>query len=201
MRRIIFALPALALACATNSASQQKSGTRQAQDDAQQQYQNAANAQKRATEAQQKAEQAERDVTKAQKGLADAQARLVGERAKAEQAQSDALQMGRDSQRRGALLQDQATPANLAGALPATQSRVNHHDRPDEDVLHLDRHIAITHAVLQHAGRPPVGGEARRTADHEQNCRAEPGRGTNGRSCCHVILDAYCGSVSRILKV
>lgn len=122
MRRIIFALPALALACATNSASQQKSGTRQAQDDAQQQYQNAANAQKRATEAQQKAEQAERDVTKAQKGLADAQARLVGERAKAEQAQSDALQMGRDSQRRGALLQEQAT--QLQGEEARQRTRV-----------------------------------------------------------------------------
>ena len=108
MRRMIFAIPALALACATSSPSQ-KSGTRQAQDDAQQQYQNAANAQKHATEEQQKAEQAQLDVTKAQKGLADAQARLVGHRARAEQAQSDALQMGRDSQRRGALMQEQAT--------------------------------------------------------------------------------------------
>ena len=39
MRRIIFAIPALALACATSSPSQQKSGTRQAQDDAQTQFQ------------------------------------------------------------------------------------------------------------------------------------------------------------------
>jgi hypothetical protein len=109
MRRIIFAMPVLALACVTSSPSQQKSGTRQAQDDAQQQYQNAANAQKHATEEQQKAEQAQLDVTKAQKGLADAQVRLVGQRAKAEQAQGDALQMGRDSQRRGALMQEQAT--------------------------------------------------------------------------------------------
>ena len=69
-----------------------------------------------------KAEQAERDVTKAQKGLADAQARLVGERAKAEQAQSDALQMGRDSQRRGALLQEQAT--QLQGEEARQRTRV-----------------------------------------------------------------------------
>jgi len=109
MRRIILSMSALVLACATSSPSQQKSGTRQAQDDAQQQYQNAANAQKHATEEQQKAEQAQLDVTKAQRGLADAQARLVGQRAKAEQAQRDALQMGRDSQRRGALMQEQAT--------------------------------------------------------------------------------------------
>jgi hypothetical protein len=109
MRRMLISLSALVLACATSSPSEQKSGTQKAQDDAQQQYQNAASAQKHATEEQQKAEQAKLDVTRAQKTLADAQARLAGQRAKAEQAQSDALQMGRDSQRRGARMQEQAT--------------------------------------------------------------------------------------------
>jgi len=109
MRRIIFPIAALALACATSSPSQQKSGTRQAQDDAQQQYQNAVGAQKHAAEEQQKAEQAQLDVTKAQKALADAQVRLVEQRAKAERAQSDALQMAHDSEQRGALMQEQAT--------------------------------------------------------------------------------------------
>ena len=113
MQRIMVSISALVFACATSSPSQQKSGTRQAQDDAQQQYQNAASAQKHATEEQQKAEQAQLDVTKAQKTLADAQARLVGQRAKAEQAQRDALQMARDSQERGALMQEQA--AQLQG--------------------------------------------------------------------------------------
>jgi len=123
MRRIIFVMPALALACATNSGSQQKSGTREAQDDARQQYQNAADMQKHATEDQQNAEQAEQDVTKAQKGLADAQARLVRQRAKAKQSQSDALQMGRDSQLRGALLQEQAT--QLQGEEARQRTRVH----------------------------------------------------------------------------
>jgi hypothetical protein len=116
MRRIMVSISALVLACA-------KSGTRQAQDDAQQQYQNAAGAQKRATEEQQKAEQAQLDVTKAQKALADAQARLVGQRAKAEQAQRDALQMGRDSQERGALMQEQATQLQRQEARQGTQTQ------------------------------------------------------------------------------
>jgi hypothetical protein len=109
MRRVVFSIPALLLACATSSPNQQKSGTRQAQDDAQQQYQNAAGAQQHAAEEQQKAEQAQLEVTKAQKALADAQAKLEGQRAKAEQAQRDARNMGRDSQQRGAQMQEQAT--------------------------------------------------------------------------------------------
>ena len=123
MRRIVLSISALALACATSSPSQQKSGTRQAQDDAQQQYQNAAGAQKHAAEEQQKAEQAQLDVTKAQKALADAQARLEGQRAKAEQAQRDALQMGRDSQRRGALMQEQATQLQGEESRQGTQTQ------------------------------------------------------------------------------
>lgn len=123
MRRIVISLSAIVLACATSSPSQQKSGTRQAQDEAQQQYQNAASAQKHATEEQQKAEQAELDVTRAQKTLADAQARLAGQRAKAEQAQSDALQMGRDSQRRGARMQEQATQLQDQEARQGTQTQ------------------------------------------------------------------------------
>ena len=82
MRRTFLSIPAIVLACATSSQNPQKSATRQAQEDAQQQYQKAATAQKHAGEEQQKAEQAERDVTKAQKALADAQARLAGQRAK-----------------------------------------------------------------------------------------------------------------------
>jgi hypothetical protein len=109
MRRIFFSIPAFALACATSSPNQQLSGTRRAQDDAQQQYQGAASAQKHAAEEQQKAEQAERDVTKAQKVLADAQSRLDGQRAKAAQAQRDAGQTGRDAQQRGAQMQENAT--------------------------------------------------------------------------------------------
>jgi hypothetical protein len=109
MRRMFLSIPALVLACATSSPNPPKSATRQAQEDAQQQYQKAASAQKRAGEEQQKAEQAERDVTKAQKALADAQARLAGQRAKAAQAQRDAIQLGRESQQRGALMQEQAT--------------------------------------------------------------------------------------------
>jgi hypothetical protein len=109
MRRLLVSIPAFLLACATSSPSQQASGTRRAQDEAQQQYQNAATAQKQATEEQLKAEQAERDVTKAQKALADAQTKLEGQRAKATQAQISAGQMGRDSQERGAQLQTQAT--------------------------------------------------------------------------------------------
>jgi hypothetical protein len=109
MRRIFFLVPAFALACATSSPNQQLSGTRRAQDDAQQQYQGAASAQKHAAEEQQKAEQAERDVTKAQKVLADAQSRLDGQRAKAAQAQRDAGQTGRDAQQRGAQMQENAT--------------------------------------------------------------------------------------------
>ena len=109
MRRILFSLPAFALACATSSPNQQLSGTRRAQDDAQQQYQGAATAQKHAADEQQKAEQAERDVTKAQKALADAQAKLEGQRAKASQAQRDAAQKGRDAQQRGSEMQNHAT--------------------------------------------------------------------------------------------
>src|SRR4051795_6982573 len=109
MRRILFSLPAFALACATSSPNQQLSGTRRAQDDAQQQYQGAATAQKHAAEEQQKAEQAQKDVTSAQKALADAQARLEGQRAKAAQAQRDAAQTGRDAQQRGAEMQQHAT--------------------------------------------------------------------------------------------
>jgi len=123
MRRIVVSISALVLACATSSPSQQKSGTQQAQDDAQQQYQNAASAQKRATEEQQKAEQAQLDVTKAQKALADAQARLEGQRAKAEQAQSDALQVGRDSHRRGARKQEQATQLQGEEARQGTETQ------------------------------------------------------------------------------
>lgn len=109
MRRLMLSISTLVLACATSSPNQEKSGTRQAQDNAQKQYQDAASAQKRAAEEQQKAEQAQLEVTKAQKALADAQARLTGQRAKAEQAQREALQLGRDAQRRGALMQEQAT--------------------------------------------------------------------------------------------
>ena len=109
MRRMFLSIPAIVLACATSSPNPQKSATRQAQEDAQQQYQKAATAQKQAGEEQQKAEQAERDVTKAQKALADAQARLAGQRAKAAQAQRDAVQLGAESQQRGAQMQQQAT--------------------------------------------------------------------------------------------
>jgi hypothetical protein len=123
MRRIMVSISALVLACATSSPSEQKSGTRQAQDDAQQQYQNAASAQKHATEEQQKAEQAQLDVTKTQKALADAQARLEGQRARAEQAQRDALQMGRDSQQRGAQMQEQATQLQGEEARQGTQTQ------------------------------------------------------------------------------
>jgi hypothetical protein len=109
MRWMFLSIPALALACATSSPSQQASGTRRAQDDAEQQYQNAASAQKHASEEQQKAEQADRDVTKAQKALADAQSRREAQRAKAAQAQRDARQIGRDAQERGAQMQENAT--------------------------------------------------------------------------------------------
>ena len=109
MRRMFLSIPAIALACATSSPNQQVSGTRHAQDDAEQQYQKAAGAQKHATEEQQKAEQAQRDVTSAQKALADAEAKLEGQRAKAAQAQRDAGRKGRDAQERGALMQEQAT--------------------------------------------------------------------------------------------
>jgi Skp family chaperone for outer membrane proteins len=109
MRRMFLTIPAIALACATSSPSQQMSGTRHAQDDAQQQYQNAAGAQKHASEEQQKAEQAARDVTAAQKALADAQAKLEGQQAKAAQAQRDAGKLGHDAQELGALMQVQAT--------------------------------------------------------------------------------------------
>ena len=126
MRRIMVSISALVLACATSSPSEQKSGTRQAQDDAQKQYQNAASAQKHATEEQQKAEQAQLEVTKAQKALADAQARLVGQRAKAEQAQRDALQMGRDSQQRGARMQEQATQLQGEEARQGKQTQQDH---------------------------------------------------------------------------
>jgi len=108
MRRMFFFIPAFALACATSSPNQM-SGTRRAQDDAQQQYQGAASAQKHAAEEQQKAEQAERDVTKAQKALADAQSKLDGQRAKAAQAQRDAAQKGRDAQENGSRMQENAT--------------------------------------------------------------------------------------------
>jgi len=108
MRRMLFSIPAIALACATSSPNSQVSGTRRAQNDAQNQYQGAANAQKHAAEEQQKAEQAEREVTKAQKALADAQAKLEGQRAKAAQAQQEAGVMGRDAQRRGTQAQEQA---------------------------------------------------------------------------------------------
>jgi hypothetical protein len=106
---MLFSIPAFALACATSSPNQQLSGTRRAQDDAQQQYQGAATAQKHAAEEQQKAEQAERDVTTAQKALAAAQSRLEGQRAKAAQAQRDAGQMARDAEQRGAEMQQHAT--------------------------------------------------------------------------------------------
>jgi len=109
MRRMFFLIPAFALACATSSPNQQMSGTRRAQDDAQQQYQSAATAQKHAAEEQQKAEQAEKDVTKAQKALADAQSKLEGQRAKAAQAQRDAGQKGRDAQENGSRMQENAT--------------------------------------------------------------------------------------------
>jgi len=109
MRRMFFLIPAFALACATSSPNQQMSGTRRAQDDAQQQYQSAATAQKHAAEEQQKAGQAEKDVTKAQKALADAQSKLEGQRAKAAQAQRDAGQKGRDAQENGSRMQENAT--------------------------------------------------------------------------------------------
>jgi hypothetical protein len=109
MQRMVVWIPALMLACATSSPNQPVSGTRRAQNDAQQQYQNAASAQKRAAEEQQKEEQAERDVTKAQKALADAQAKLEGQRAKAAQAQRDAGELGRDAQASGQQMQEQAT--------------------------------------------------------------------------------------------
>ena len=113
MRRILFSVPALALACATSSGDQQ-SGTRRAQDAAQEQYQNAATAQKRANEEQQKAEQADRDVAKAQKALADAQLRREGQHGKAAQAQQDAARTARDAQERGAEMQAQATQMQAA---------------------------------------------------------------------------------------
>jgi uncharacterized phage infection (PIP) family protein YhgE len=109
MKRIWFSIPAVVLACATSSPNEQTSGTRRAQDGAQQQYQDAANAQKRAAEEQKKAEQAEQNLTKAQKALADAQATLEGQRAKAAQAQRDAGRLARDAQERGAQMQEQAT--------------------------------------------------------------------------------------------
>ena len=109
MRRMCLSIPALVLACATGSSNSQKSATRQAQDNAQQQYQKAASAQQRAGEEQQKAEQAERDVTKARKSLAVAEATLVAQRAKAAQAQRDAIELGRESQQHGAQMQEQAT--------------------------------------------------------------------------------------------
>jgi hypothetical protein len=123
MRRIIISFFALAFACATGSPTEQKSGTQKAQNGALQQYQNAASAQKHAMEEQQKAEQAQLDVTKAQKTLADAQARLEGQRLKAEQAQKDAAQMGLDSQRRGAGMQEQATQLQGFEARQGTQTQ------------------------------------------------------------------------------
>jgi len=123
MRRMVFSIPALVLACATSSPSQQKSDTQKAQDEAQQQYQNAASAQKHATEEQQKAEQAEQEVTKAQKGLADAMAKNEGQHEKAEQAQRDAGQLGRDSQQRSALMQEQATLLQEQGSLQGKQTQ------------------------------------------------------------------------------
>jgi len=123
MRRILFSMSALVLACATSSPNRQKSETQQAQGDAQKQYQDAANAQKRAAEEQQKAEQAEREVTKAQKALADAQATLAGQRAKAAQAQRDAAQSGRDSQERGAQMQQRATQLRAQEARQGTQTQ------------------------------------------------------------------------------
>jgi hypothetical protein len=122
MRRILFSIPALVLACATSSPKQQRSGTEQAQADAQKQYQDAATAQKRAGEEQQKAEQAEREVIKAQKALADAQATLAGQRAKAAQAQRDAYQSGRDSQERGAQMQQRAAQLQGDEARQETQT-------------------------------------------------------------------------------
>lgn len=109
MRRILYSIPAVMLACATSSSNQQPSGTRRAQDGAQQQYQDAADAQKRATDEQKKAEQAQVDLTNAQKALADAQAKLEGQRAKAAQAQRDAGRAARDAQERAAQMQEQAT--------------------------------------------------------------------------------------------
>jgi len=114
MRRMFLCIPAFALACATSSPNQQMSGTRRAQDDAEQQYQGAATAQKHAAEEQQKAEQAQLDVTKAQKALADALSRLEVQRAKAAQAQRAASQLGLDAQERGAQMQRNAT--ELQGA-------------------------------------------------------------------------------------
>lgn len=109
MRRIFLSLPALVLACATSSPNQQTSATRTAQNDAQQQYQNAASAQKRAAEEQAKAEQADRDVAKAQQALADAKVRREGQHAKAAQTQRDAAQLAREAQQRGAEMQQRAT--------------------------------------------------------------------------------------------
>src|SRR5205823_5351877 len=123
MRRILFSMSALVLACATSSPNRQKSETQQAQGDAQKQYQEAANAQKRAAEEQQKAEQAEREVTKAQKALADAQATLAGQRAKAAQAQRDAAQSARDSQERGAQMQQRAAQLQGQEARQGTQTQ------------------------------------------------------------------------------
>ena len=121
MRRTLFSLPALVLACATSSPNQQTSATRRAQDDAQQQYQNAASAQKRAAEEQARAEQADRDVAKAQKALADAKVRREGQHAKAAQAQRDAAQLARDAQQRGAEMQQRATHLQTEEARRGTQ--------------------------------------------------------------------------------
>ena len=83
-----------------------------AQDQAQQQFQRAADAQKNAKEEQGKAEQANRDVEKAQRALADAQAR--GQQMKAQQSQAEAARLAELAQKTGGSAQQNARQAQSA---------------------------------------------------------------------------------------
>lgn len=122
MRRTFLALPVFMFACATSAPEQ--SGTRRAQDAAQQQYQGAAEAQQHATQEQQKAEQAQRDVDQQQKALTEGKARLEGQRAKAAQSQQDAGRLGRDAQQRGGQAQVQATQLQGDEALQSQRAEL-----------------------------------------------------------------------------
>ncbi len=95
-------LLASGLGCAGMGGSEKKSEAMAAQDQAQSQYQHAADAQKQARDEQAKAEQDNRDVAKKQRELADAQARARGQEQKAQQSQADAARSGQAAQQAGA---------------------------------------------------------------------------------------------------
>jgi colicin import membrane protein len=103
-------------ACSHANSNQPQSEASRAQNQAEQQFQKAADAQKQANDEQAKAEQAQQEVTTLQKQLAEAQAKSDAQTAKAQQAQQEARSAAQDAQQQASQSQQQATQLQTSEA-------------------------------------------------------------------------------------